>query len=233
MPAKFNFVWTERNEIMRHYCNRQTPRKSENSYYGTKEVKAVENSDRGEKKDSSEQESKNAENDEVVFPPGCGCDYLKSSGIAYKIYGEEGSDEYGEAQGGAFSQSGAYNKQESEDMKRENTQAEAIRNKRAAGGELIHHTDSIIADNMSGSFRLMSVPQISAERQLMSMPDYLDRYRGKYICLDLWTNERRRIEKCGVLSEVGIDFLSIKNPRNGDITMIDLRTVRYISIYCR
>lgn len=219
---------------MRHYCNRQTPKKAESLHEGAREIQTAEKADRNEEGDNRARELKNEENDEVVFPPGCGCDYLKSSGISYKIYGEADADEYGEAQGGAFSQSGTYNKQESEDMKRENTQAEVIRNKRAGVEEMSYRGDNnIIADNMSGSFGLMSVPQISAERQLMSMPDYLDRYRGKYICLDLWTNERRRIEKCGVLSEVGIDFLSIKNPRNGDITMIDLRTVRYISIYCR
>lgn len=218
---------------MRHYCNRQTPKKAENLYDDARSVQTAEKSDRNEKSDNRAQELNNEEADEVVFPPGCSCDYLKSSGISYKIYGEEDSDAYGEAQGGAFSQSGTYNKQESEDMKRENTQSENISAKRADGGEKVRRGDNIIADNMSGSFGLMSVPQISAERQLMSMPDYLDRYRGKYICLDLWTNERRRIEKCGFLSEVGIDFLSIKNSRNGDITMIDLRTVRYISIYCR
>lgn len=210
---------------MRHYCNRQD-RKSVSCRNDFKE--------KGNETYIGSRADKNTDEaaEEVVFPPGCGYDYVKSPDIEYKVYGEQNEGGYGEGQGGAFSQSSTYNKQESVDIKNDEMQREAASETRLAAAD-INTTRGILADNMSGSFGIMSVPKLPPERQLMSMPIYLDRYRGKYICLDLWTYERRRIEKCGVLTEVGTDFLSIKNPHTGDIVMIDLRTVRYISIYCR
>lgn len=210
---------------MRHYCNYQE-RKSVSCRNDFKEKES--------KSLTESHADKNADGaaDEVVFPPGCGYEYVKSPDIEYKVYGEQDDGGCGEGQGGAFSQRGAYNKQKSIDIKNDEMQREAASEICLAAAD-INPQRGILADNMSGSFGIMSVPKLPPERQLISMPIYLDRYRGRYICLDLWTHERRRVEKCGVLTEVGADFLSIKNPHTGDIVMIDLRTVRYISIYCR
>ena len=86
---------------------------------------------------------------------------------------------------------------------------------------------------MSGKFNFLSVPRADDGGLNQTMPMYLNNYLGKYICLDLWTCERVRIEKCGILTDVGADFIAIQNVRSGNRTIIDLRTIRYVSIFCR
>lgn len=153
----------------------------------------------------------NKEEECPIFPPGCDCEYLKDKGIKCRTAEESKQVRTRDGDFKKFS----YVRGETFDK------------------ELYEGMKNSPADNMSGSFKLISVPEVSAERRLMTMPYYLDGYRGKYICLDLWTNEKRRVEKCGVLKEVGEDFISIKNLHTNNVTMIDLRSVRYISIYCR
>ena len=79
---------------MKHYCNRQTanrgggntPNNGGTSAQKSEKLcranqKAAENSERLKTEDTDD-------NDEVVFPPGTACGYLKDSGVAVKVYGE-------------------------------------------------------------------------------------------------------------------------------------------------
>lgn len=223
---------------MKHYCNRQTVnsggRKTPNSGASAQKAekpcranqKAAENSERLKAEDTDD-------NDEVVFPPGTACGYLKDSPVAVRVYGESDSDngasepeasddrDYGNGEGGALSQMSTYRRQLREN---ERTNAPAL---------FDSGTESIIAHNMSGKFNFLSVPQTENGGLSQTMPMYLNNYLGKYICLDLWTCERMRIEKCGILTDVGADFIAIKNVQSGNRTIIDLRTIRYVSIFCR
>ena len=138
------------------------------------------------------------------------------------------------AQGGAISQRSGYNKQLAENVKDEMVEC---------GGceKNTNETDGYVYDGlsrmneMSGYMNMISMPQTDYyEGVLLPMSLYLQRYKGKYICIDLWTTESRKLEKCGVITDVGNDFVVIKGVnRNQSMTMIDLKTVRYISIYCR
>lgn len=225
---------------LKHYCNRQTAnsgggKKMPNTGAAVQKTektcranqKAAENSERLKSEDTDE-------NDEVVFPPGTACGYLKDSGVAVRVFGEAETEDaadsepntgeqmdYGTGEGGALSQMGTYRRQLRENSKTGYTGASD------SVGE------SVIAHNMSGRFNFLSVPRAESGILNQTMPMYLNNYLGKYICLDLWTCERVRIEKCGVLTDVGADFIAIKNVQNGNRTVIDLKTIRYVSIFCR
>lgn len=223
---------------MKHYCNRQTanrgggntPNNGGASAQKSEKLcranqKAAENSERLKTEDADD-------NDEVVFPPGTACGYLKDSGVAVKVYGEADTEydcgtetleqrDYGNGEGGAVSQMSTYRRQLRETEKTDDLSL--------ADGR----RESVIAHNMSGKFNFLSVPRTEDGGLNQTMPMYLNNYLGKYICLDLWTCERVRIEKCGILTDVGADFIAIQNVRSGNRTIIDLRTIRYVSIFCR
>lgn len=223
---------------MKHYCNRQTanrggcntPNNGDTSAQKSEKPcranqKAAENSERLKTEDVDD-------NDEVVFPPGTACGYLKDSGVTVKVYGKADTEydggketfkqrDYGNGEGGAVSQMSTYRRQLRETEKTDGLSLSNGRHK------------SVIAHNMSGKFNFLSVPRTEDDGLNQTMPMYLNNYLGKYICLDLWTCERVRIEKCGILTDVGTDFIVIQNVHSGNRTIIDLRTIRYVSIFCR
>lgn len=202
---------------VKHYCNRQTPKKVISPEADVREMQSSNNGENGRNRESSEEKSGGGEQEEVVFPPGCSAGYLEDDGISVRIYGED--DENTNAAGGAISQCNTYKKQ---------LDSELVRRRRGEPAER-----NVFADNMSGRFNVLSVPSADGEAVGLTMPMYLNNYLGKYICLDLWTNESRRIEKCGILADVGLDFVVIKSTSAREKMLIDLKTVRYISIYCR
>lgn len=78
----------------------------------------------------------------------------------------------------------------------------------------------------------LSVPKNAAPAAQKSMTDYLRRFVGAYIYLDLWMNNRTIIKKCGRLIDVGTDFIVLRGQSDG-IALIDLEPVKYISIFCK
>ena len=84
---------------------------------------------------------------------------------------------------------------------------------------------------MHGKTGGLSVPKGNIESQCMA--DYLNRFSGAFLCLDFWLSHGQRIKKCGILEEVGKTFLVLKESRKNVLTVVDLKPVRYISIYCR
>ncbi len=146
-----------------------------------------------------------AEEDEVVLPPGCDGSMFEELGKRVTTYDET-------AKGGLVTQSRGF--------KNQNNYRYMIPN-------------SIYADNMSGEFDTVSV-QVPDQMSISpTMADYIRKYTGKYICLDLWTHDSRKGEKCGVLVATGQDFIVIQNDLYGELSVIDLESVKYISIYCR
>ncbi|MBO5364923.1 MAG: hypothetical protein J6A56_05620 [Clostridia bacterium] len=86
---------------------------------------------------------------------------------------------------------------------------------------------------MHGKTGGLSIPKGHNDLSQKSMTEYLNQFRGAYLCLDLWLDVRTKIKKCGMLMEVGIDFLALKETSSNKLTVIDLKPVRYINIYCK
>ncbi len=202
---------------MRHYCNRQNPKRSsennmsvEQGYISNGIVESADVSEHlSEIKPQTPQET---EEDVPIFPP-------MSGGISYPYQDEE----YEGAKGGSVSQSGGYTKQLYENEKNEYNYSEICNG--------CMDTVPLLYNEMSGKSEVLAIP--SAEPNPVSMGGYLNRYKGKYICIDLWTSDGKRIEKCGCLLEIGQNFLVVRRGCTGELTLIDLNCVRYISIYCR
>lgn len=77
---------------------------------------------------------------------------------------------------------------------------------------------------------------VSGERDSLpqkSMTDYLNQFKGAYLCLDLWIDSHTKLKKCGYLTEVGSGFLVLHDKNLKSFTVLDLKPVRYINIYCR
>lgn len=86
---------------------------------------------------------------------------------------------------------------------------------------------------MSGQFRFMSAQTVqTSEAAKLSITDYLARFINMYVCLDFWHRNRNKTEKCGILSEVGKDFIVIEDTATQTLSVIDLTPVHYINIYC-
>ena len=79
----------------------------------------------------------------------------------------------------------------------------------------------------------ISIPKCKSQAAYKSMSEYIRQFQGAYVCLDLWSNNRMKIKKCGFLLEVGEDFLVIREQNSSNINLIDLKPIRYISIYCK
>lgn len=150
------------------------------------------------------------------------------------------------AQGGSITQGGGYNKQESISNPFEyarriadctNVLSSCPTDCMCSGNtacSIAEHETGIFADDTSGSFGLFSVPSPNrGNLPMLSMAEYLKRYKGKHICLDLWTTDCTHCEKCGTLTDIGQTFLVIYKPCTGEFTMIDLKTIKYISVYCK
>lgn len=215
---------------MRHYCNRQNPdnRKkmeiNDDSHYIKTQIQA----DSIPPKKTDGQISEDDET-EPIFPPSSFSGDIINSNPLYEA--QINAAEY-DAQGGSVSQRGGFVKQLTEDEK--NSFIKDQNYSCRACGEIgkMPSNAPVRFNDMSGSVGFISVPAIEPQRT-MAMPAYLSAYKGKYICIDLWSSDGRRVEKCGTLLETGDDFLVIRKGCTGEITIIDLRTIRYISIYCR
>ena len=86
---------------------------------------------------------------------------------------------------------------------------------------------------MQGKSLAISVPKKDITISQNSMSDYLNKFTGATLCLDLWINSKIKIKKCGTLLEVGSDFLVLRENNHNKLTIIDLKPVKYINIYCK
>ena len=43
---------------------------------------------------------------------------------------------------------------------------------------------------------------------------------------------REECEKCGILREVGSDYIAIHEPRNGRLIITNMEKIKYISVFC-
>lgn len=223
---------------MRHYCNRQnTSRRNVQSVNRQSVPQHLIDS-------SANPDNRNSfvisENSDISLPPGG--DYRALD----RIENDSTEDEYilldnemqinnsPYAQGGAINQRSGYNKQLAENARGNSVECQGCQEYVDEINDFVYAPPRMM-NEMSGSMDVMSLPQMGEyNNTLIPMSSYLQRYKGKYICIDLWTNESRKLEKCGVLTEIGNDFLVIKNVNRKESTiMIDLKTIRYISIYCR
>ncbi len=211
---------------MRHYCNRQNPSRRETlNPVRTIEVRDVKNVDNNR--------TANIDS-EIILPPGGDYDALeKIENEENTLYIESKNDYIADnrdanAQGGAITQRSGYNKQLSVEDKNN-----YILNDYLNTNDNTYFTEYIRPEMISEMSGTSSVMSVASGNQVTSMPMYLRRYMGKYLCIDMWTTEHEKLEKCGILTDIGNNFLVIKKPRNSERTLIDLKTIRYISIYCR
>ncbi len=86
---------------------------------------------------------------------------------------------------------------------------------------------------MHGKSGGLSVPKNVTELSQKSMTEYLNHFCGAYLCLDFWMDSRMRFKRCGILTEVGTDFLALQESNGSKLSIIDLKPVRYINIYCK
>ena len=91
--------------------------------------------------------------------------------------------------------------------------------------------DRIIKPNgMNGTERFFSVPENRAG--ISSMKQYLKGFCGTNVCISFWAHPKGRFEKCGILYEVGDDFLSLKDKKSGRIIITKIENIKYISVFC-
>ncbi len=86
--------------------------------------------------------------------------------------------------------------------------------------------------SMRGKVESLSVPKTPSTQAWKNMGDYLKQFQGANLCLDLWICGRKS-KWCGFLLEVGNDFLVLGDQERKKISLIDLRPVQYIQIYCK
>ncbi len=92
--------------------------------------------------------------------------------------------------------------------------------------------DAIITPNgMNGTERFFSVPK-GADDTACALQKYLEKLKGKNICAALWTNGKNKIEKCGILTDVGSDYISIRENNPKRLIIISMDKVKYISVFC-
>lgn len=215
---------------MRHYCNRQNPDRKKTEINDEKSYIQPQIPVESAFTPTRQEQIKDEEDTEPIFPPSS----LSAESInTASLYDSQmGEPKYPiDAQGGSVSQRGGFVKQLTEDADRGFSQGgtydcEACRDLCKMTEAPTRFTD------MSGSVGFISLPTREASG-MSSMPAYLSGYKGKYVCIDLWSSDGKRIEKCGMLLEIGDDFLVVRKGCTGEITIIDLKTIRYISIYCR
>ncbi len=216
---------------MRHYCNRQNPDRKKSEINDEKPYIQPQIPVESAFALARQEEIREEEDTEPVFPPSS----FSGEGInAESVYDSQmGAPRYPvyDAQGGSVSQRGGFVKQLTEDADRGFVQGEAYGCE--ACRELCRMAEGPVRFNdMSGSVGFISLPTREPSG-MSSMPAYLSGYKGRYVCIDLWSSDGRRIEKCGMLLEIGDDFLVVRKGCTGEVTIIDLKTIRYISIYCR
>lgn len=92
--------------------------------------------------------------------------------------------------------------------------------------------DAIINPNgMNGTERFFSVPK-DLNTTAGALHKYLENFLGRNICAALWTNGSNKIEKCGILAEVGKDYISIKDKKSKRLIIMNMDKVKYISVFC-
>lgn len=92
--------------------------------------------------------------------------------------------------------------------------------------------DAIINPNgMNGTERFFSIPKDS-NTTAGALHKYLENFLGRNICAALWTNGSNKIEKCGILTEVGSDYISIKDKKSKRLIIMNMDKVKYISVFC-
>lgn len=92
---------------------------------------------------------------------------------------------------------------------------------------------NLIPHAMHGKSGGVSVPKNNFPVAEQSMATYLSHFKGAYLCLDFWMDSNVKIKKCGILSEIGNDFIVLNDTQKRNYSVIDLKPVRYINIYCR
>lgn len=85
---------------------------------------------------------------------------------------------------------------------------------------------------MRGKTESISVPRSSSPQAWRNMGEYLKQFQGASLCLDCWSMNRKT-KWCGVLLEVGADFLVLGDADKKKISLIDLKPLHYIHIYCK
>lgn len=83
----------------------------------------------------------------------------------------------------------------------------------------------------SGTERVFSVPE-NTENDSRILKQYLQDLIGKSICIALWSCQGRRIEKCGILNEVGGDYIVLKDRRSNRLLITRTNEIKYISVFC-
>lgn len=86
---------------------------------------------------------------------------------------------------------------------------------------------------MRGKTDGVSIPKNPSPSVLKSISDYLRQFQGATICLDLWVSRQEKWKRCGILVEVGETFLVMGEPATGKLSIVDLKPVRYLNIYCK
>ena len=98
--------------------------------------------------------------------------------------------------------------------------------------DLILPPDAIIRTNgLSGTEKIFSVPQNSNNSSTV-LKQYLQNFCGKNVCVAFWNQTGSKFEKCGVLSDVGADYLSIKEHKTRRLTIMNIEKIKYISVFC-
>ena len=91
----------------------------------------------------------------------------------------------------------------------------------------------VIPHAMNGTFKTVSVPKANALSEKKNIAEYLLKFKNANLCLDLWLKNSYKIKKCGVLIDVGENFIILKENGVDRISIIDLKPVYYINIYCK
>lgn len=84
---------------------------------------------------------------------------------------------------------------------------------------------------LSGTEKIFSLPE-QIEDSSTVLKTYLTGFRGKKVCVALWDRAGGRCEKCGILREVGSDYIAIHEPRNGRLIITNMEKIKYISVFC-
>ena len=84
---------------------------------------------------------------------------------------------------------------------------------------------------LSGTEKIFSLPE-QIEDNSTVLKTYLTGFRGKKVCVALWDRACGRCEKCGILREVGSDYIAIHEPRNGRLIITNMEKIKYISVFC-
>lgn len=92
--------------------------------------------------------------------------------------------------------------------------------------------DAIVKPHgMGGTESFFYVPKKTSENQTV-LRNYLEKFLGKNVCATLWTNGKNKVEKCGILEEVGIDYITIKENKTKKLLIMTMDKVKYISVFC-